>query len=161
METIIEAKEHLRENIKKGADCPVCNQFVKMYKRKLNSVMARCLIKLHQMGPGYHHVKDVVKGISDTGTNDFSKLRYWNFIHEHPNEDKKKKNSGMWCITFSGQQFAQYKSEVHEHVFVYNGERQGFSDSTTSIITSLGAKFDYQELMKGGEDEDGRQDKRT
>jgi len=149
MTTIKEAKQHLRTNYVKGTTCPCCMQHVKLYKRKLNSVMARCLIKLHRMGPGYHHVSDIVKGISDTGTNDFSKLRYWNLISEQANTDKNKKNSGMWCITFSGQQFATYQTNAAEHCLIYNGEKQGFTESTTSIIQALGAKFDYQELMKG------------
>ena len=149
METIKEAKEHLAKNYKDGTACPCCNQYVRQYKRKLNSVMARCLIKLSKMGPGYHHVKDVVKGISDTGTNDFSKLKHWNFIAEQINADTKKKNSGMWCITTSGQAFANYETVASEYVLLYNGKKQGTSESKTNIIKSLGKKFDYQELMEG------------
>lgn len=147
METIKEAKEHLAKNYKDGTACPCCNQYVRQYKRKLNSVMARCLIKLSKMGPGYHHVKDIVKGISDTGTNDFSKLKHWNFITEQMNADTKKKHSGMWCITTSGQEFANHKTIVAEYVMIYNGQNQGFSTSYTSISESLGKKFDYQELI--------------
>ncbi len=149
METIKEAKEHLRENYQDGTTCPCCNQYVRLYKRKLNSVMARCLIKLNNLGEGHHHVKDIVKGISDTGTNDFSKLKHWNFITEQINVDTKKKHSGMWRITTSGQAFANYETVAAEYVLIYNGLKQGTSESRTDIIKSLGKKFDYQELMRG------------
>jgi hypothetical protein len=43
MKTITEAKDFLNENYKDGCICPCCNQTVKLYKRKLNSGMARVL----------------------------------------------------------------------------------------------------------------------
>ena len=44
IETVKEAKTFLRKNFDQGIDCPCCGQFVKKYKRKLNSSMAYALI---------------------------------------------------------------------------------------------------------------------
>jgi ssDNA-binding Zn-finger/Zn-ribbon topoisomerase 1 len=147
METIQEAKQHLKENYKKGVKCPCCNQNVKLYKRRLGSVMARCLIKLSVMGEGYHHVKDIVSGISDTGTNDFSKLRYWGMIEEQSNDDDTKRTSGHWRITDKGRLFARNSIYVPMYVFIYNGKKQGFSVGETNIVEALGTKFNYSQLI--------------
>ena len=72
--TIQEAKNFLKENFEKGCICPTCNKIVKKYVRPLNSVMARMLIRLYHLPEGWNHVSDIAKGISETGTNDFSKL---------------------------------------------------------------------------------------
>jgi hypothetical protein len=149
METIQEGKTHLRENFEKGTECPCCGQFVKLYKRKFGSVMARTLIRLYNMPTTYNHVKDIVKGISDTGTNDFSKMKYWGLIEEMPNDDSGKKNSGYWMITEKGEKFALGQISIPSHAFVYNSMLQGFSNTQTNIIQALGKKFDYAELMRG------------
>lgn len=148
METIKEAKDFLRASYVRGATCPCCGLFVKLYKRKMGSVMARCLIRLSHLD-GYVHVREIVQGISDTGTNDFSKLLYWGLIEELPNKDAKKKTSGYWRITPKGRDFVNRRIMVPRHVFVFNAVALKFSDETTSIIDALGAKFDYHELMRG------------
>lgn len=147
METIKEVKEHLRENFENGTECPCCGQFVKLYKRKFGSVMARTLIRLNRMPHHYNHVKDIVQGISDTGTNDFSKMKYWGLIEEQSNDDNGKKNSGYWAITQKGEEFVNMRLEIPSHAFVYNSTLQGFSNGYTNIIQALGNKFNYKELM--------------
>lgn len=149
METIKEAKEHLQLNAQKGSECPCCHQFVKVYKRKLSSVMARMLIRLHMLGPGHHHVLQIVTGISDTGTNDFSKLRYWGMIEERKNDDKDKRTSSYWKITPSGSQFVNKWGEVPMYAFIYNKRCLRMSiDERTNIIKALGSKWSYKELMR-------------
>ena len=148
MESIKEGKIYLRQEFAKGTECPCCGQFVKLYKRKLGSVMGRAIIRLYNLGEGYHHVKEIIKGISATGTNDFSKLKYWQLIKEMPNlEDLDKKNCGYWKITQKGIEFVKQNIDVPSHVHIYNGKVLGFEDTTTNIIASLGNKFSYKELM--------------
>jgi tRNA(His) 5'-end guanylyltransferase len=148
MQTIQEAKIYLRENFDKGVNCPCCGQFVKLYKRKLNSVMARCLIKMTSLQNGYNHVREIVKGISDTGTNDFSKLKYWGLIEEMNNDDLDKKTSGYWRLTKQGLLFAKNQINVPKYAEIYNTKLIGFSAEQTNIIDSLGTKFNYNELMQ-------------
>lgn len=146
--TLKDGKTFLKENYEKGCECPCCAQYVRLYKRKFGSVMARCLIKLYHLGDGYHHVRQIVKGISDTGTNDFSKLRYWRFIEEQKNNDDAKKTSGFWKITEAGKAFVEKKTATYSYVFLYNGKFRGFNDETTTIDKCLTEKFNYEELMK-------------
>ena len=148
METIKEAKTFLKENYSKGCTCPACGQYVRLYERKLNSVMARALINLYKIGEGVNpvHVKEIIKGISDTGTNDFSKLMYWKMIEEEINENSKTKTSGVWKITKLGIDFVNGKS-FPKSVMVYNNKVRGFHIENTTIEESLGVKFNYKELM--------------
>ena len=148
METIKEAKQHLRANFKhKGTNCPCCGQFVKLYKRKLGSVMARTLIQLYKMDKEFNHVREIVKGISETGTNDFSKLAYWGLIDEMSNDSLAKRTSGFWRITPKGRQFVERKITVNQYALIYNRLCEGFSVETINISEALGKKFNYNELM--------------
>lgn len=148
IETLVEAKTYLRGSWKKGVSCPCCGQFVKLYKRKLSSVMSRMLIRLYHLPQGYNHVSKICKDISNTGTHDFSKLTYWGLIQEQVNTDTKKRTSGNWKITEKGCQYVEKRITMPSHVFVYNSKKQGFSETMTTITKSLGVKFNYSELMK-------------
>lgn len=145
--TLEEAQQYLRANFEKGIGCPCCGQFVKKYKRKLAATPSRMLIRLYELGGNWNHVKLIAKDISGTGTGDFSKLAYWKLIEEQPNDDSNKKNSGYWRITHEGRLFVENKITLASHVYVYNTKCLGFSDKHINIITSLGKKFNYAELM--------------
>lgn len=149
---LIEVKKHLRNNWEKGTDCPACGQLVRRYSRPMHSTMAATLIRLHALNAqkaGYYHVKDIVKGISDTGTNDFSKLRYWDFIVEMPKDkdDTKKRTSGYWRITDKGTDFVMNRLTVQSHVLLFNKHLLGFEGNQINIKEALGEKFNYTELM--------------
>ena len=94
IKTLEEAKQYLRDNYEKGTNCLCCGQRVQRYKRKLNSSMARMLIRLNILSRNaeWVHLRDIIKGISDTGGGDFSKLSYWGLIQEKKNEDDIIKN---------------------------------------------------------------------
>ena len=70
-------KEFLRANYEKGCDCPTCGQFVKLYKRKLNSGMAKTLIILEQyFGFEPINVKSFLREQSLTNNHDWTLLRH-------------------------------------------------------------------------------------
>ena len=152
-QTIQEAKDFLSANYKKGVECPCCKQHVRLYKRKFNSVMARTLIRLYVLTRDkkvvFHHVKDIVQGISSTGTNDFSKLVYWGLIQEKVKDpdDKIHRTSGYWRITDKGREFIEHKFLLPKYVFVYNSECRGISGEETDIKQALTEKFNYDELI--------------
>lgn len=142
-----EAKQELQENLHEGTECPCCGQFAKLYKRKFNSTMARCLIKLYGMEDKFHHVSQIIEGISPTGSGDFSKLRYWGAIEEMPNDNRTKKTSGYWRITEAGRDIVQNPlKKLEGYALVYNSEALKMEGETT-LVDALGEKFDYQELM--------------
>ena len=99
------------------------------------------------MSDGFHHVSEIMKDISSTGSNDFSKLRYWKMIEQQPNTDTKKKTSGFWKVTEFGKLFVNMKVTVPKYALIYNKKKFGFSDEQVSIIQALGKEFNYQELM--------------
>lgn len=147
IETIKEAKEYLRSNFNEGVNCPCCNQFVKLYKRKLGSMQSQGLIILYNLSKekDWIHVREITKNINLTG--DFAKMSYWKLIEERANTESTKKNSGFWRITQRGKDFVGNKIEIPSHALVYNSKCFGFSEEKTNIIKSLGKKFNYNDLM--------------
>jgi len=145
--TIGEAKAFLKEHFEDGSICPCCGQIVKLYNRKLNSVMSRMLIKLSHLPEGFNHVSKIQESISTTGTNDFSKLLHWNMVEQQSNEDPARKTSGNWRITQKGKDFVNMKISVPKYCKIYNTKKLGMSLDQISISESLGNKFNYQKLM--------------
>ena len=141
-----------------GLNCPCCGQFAKVYKRKLNSEMAFGLISLHGLAmqeagkyerySRYFHVAAIMDGYgSKLVGGDFAKAAYWGLIEPMANEDGAKRTSGMWRLTGKGVAFARGFCAMPSHVFVYDGEPQGFSIELVKIRQALHSRFDYAELM--------------
>lgn len=165
--TLKEAKQFLRENFEKGVACPCCDQFVKQYKRKLNSGMALFLIGLYKLYKRddkvlsktinselhstlqFYSNKEVFEVMSLSVTSlDYSVLRHFGLTEARVTEGTKR-DSGHWRITGSGICFVEIYRNVscHKYVYLYNNKRQGVSDEKITIQEALGSKFDYKELM--------------
>ena len=145
--TIQEAKDYLRDNCKAGVKCPCCKQNVKLYRRKLHKTMALSLISLYKLGSGYQPINMIMRGISENGPGDFSKLKYWGMIEQKPN-DTEYRSSGFWRITEKGKSFVYGDLQVQETALVYNGRCLGFEGEMLDIKKALGNKFSYNELME-------------
>lgn len=133
---------------KEGTCCPVCRRFGKVYKRRINSTMAVALIRLYRatlkdpLKPWFHFSE-----FTNT-RNDYEKLIFWKMIEHKPNDtDPDKKDSGYWRITQAGKDFVTQRRTMPEYAIVYDGAVQGFSEDPTTIMTALGRKFSYVELM--------------
>jgi hypothetical protein len=148
MDTLAQAQKDLRSNFDKGSTCPCCGQFVKQYKRKLNSSMARVLTILYHQSD-YIHVKDYLREKNIRNTHDWTLLKYWGFISERPllPEEMNSKSSGFWRITEQGSRFVLGETVAQKHVLIYNKIHLGFSEEKTDIEESLGNSFNYKELM--------------
>lgn len=146
-----QAKEWLRDQFKTGkaVKCPCCDQTVKRYKRKLNSGMAITLIRIYK-----HHnrsqvyVKEFLRKNKMPNNHDWTLLKHWGLLEEVANTNPEKKNSGVWKITDLGIHFIANRTLVPSHLYFYNSEKIGKTNTTTSIIKALGNKFNYQELMR-------------
>jgi hypothetical protein len=150
METIDQAKQYLRDNCKKGVECPCCHQYVKLYKRPMHTAMAVSLIKLYRLSRErieYHHINEYV----DLSAGDFSKLRYWGLVEEKQKDadDSTKRTSGYWKITDAGIQFVLEQAKVQSHILLFNSKFLGFAGDMVSIKDVLKNKFNYQDLMYG------------
>lgn len=134
----------------KGAECPCCGQFVKVYRRTITSTMARQLITAHHKhADSWFHTRDVVLADS-AGAGDFSKLECWGLIMRQshaPGEDGKR-TSGMWKLTRLGHDFVRGVTPVAQYALIYNGECLGLDGPPTFISHALGKKFDYNEIMR-------------
>jgi predicted transcriptional regulator len=132
-----------------GQRCTCCDQYVKVYKRSLNSVTCQQLIKLYRLGGSekYIHSSHIA---TSTGTGDFSKARFFGLLKEQPNEkNKDKKTSGYWKLTPKGVDFIMNKIQIPKYVIVYNNRALGFDDEKTQDITDClkSGNFSYYELM--------------
>lgn len=144
--TLIEAANWLFEQLKKdGAICPCCTQLAKVYKRKINSNMARTLILGYQAaGLEWFHAPTVV---ADRG--ELAKLRFWGLVEEEKALRPDGGRAGWWHITPKGRDFILGHKELPAHVLIYDGRaiRLDESSGRIGIRQALGDKFSYRELM--------------
>ncbi len=144
-----DATRHVREYVSKHSDkgvvCPACGQFAKVYKRKINSGMARSLIAMYRAG-GTTWV-DVTE-VTDRRSREEGKLAYWGLVEEFPDGRDDGGRPGMWRVTNLGQSFVLGHCTVPQTAEVYNGRCLRTYGPDTSIVTALGDKFDYRELME-------------
>lgn len=149
--TIKDAKKFLRENYYDGCECPACGQHVQLYDYKLFATSAVALMRLYNLGDGFHHISKFAEANDNYGrAPHFAELRFWGLVEKMPNDDPNKKSSGFWRITDKGKQFADGIIKVQSRILVYNNTFQGFSDKSEEIDIkqALGNKFDYSELMQ-------------
>ncbi len=153
--TLEMAKELLRDSIKKNEliVCPCCNQSVKVYKRKLNSGMAKALLLIYKISNkvdfGYIHVQDEFKKLGINAISiEYNKLHHWDLIRPRLGENPSGANrSGWWKLTPLGISFAQGGSSVKESVFVYDAKVCSSTGREIRITDAIKNKFSYFDLM--------------
>jgi hypothetical protein len=153
--TLEEAKQIIRECVKSGEamECPCCSQMVKVYKRKLNSGMAKSLLLIYKIsnkiGFDYIHVQDEFKKLGINAISlEYNKLEHWRLIEKRKGENPSGANrSGWWKLTPLGISFAKNGSKVQESVFVYDAKVCGFTGPEINITKAINNKFDYYQLM--------------
>lgn len=135
-------REHMRGN---GAICPSCEQAVKVYRRKLNSTLARALIQLYRHG-GEH---DFIHAPSLPGdTHEMSQASWWGLIFDEGQRREDGGRAGFWKLSERGVRFVLGQGRIEEHAVIYNGRCVALEGQAVSILDSLGARFDYAELMR-------------
>jgi hypothetical protein len=135
--TLGEARQWLRDRVAKGAECPCCTQYAKIYRRKLNSGMAISLIRMYRAG-GTGWV-DVTIEIPARHREE-GKLRYWDLVE--PGTTR-----GVWKVTPKGEEFVKEEIKVPSHVDIYDDKMLRLVGDPIGIRDALGSKFDYEELM--------------
>jgi len=159
--TLVEAKKWLRVRFGKGATCPCCNQFVKLYKRALSKSMAYVLLLMecHFSGDAVEEWLHVPSYIAEMASDnprraaavrgDWAKLKFWGLIEEKPDvRSDGSSRVGHWKMTLLGRQFARRQVKVPGHVYLYNGEPlQRTVEEMITIDDALGTEFSYDEIM--------------
>jgi hypothetical protein len=136
----------------KGTRCPMCNSFLKLYKRKLTSSMAYALILFYRSGnQDWIHAENYFKGLDNIPYSirgDFPKLRFWGLIEKKSGEkDDKNPDNGYYRISDSGIAFVKYKVKVPVHALIYKNVVEDFSSELMDIKQALGKKFRYDETV--------------
>lgn len=141
------ARTWLREQISdRGAKCPCCGQFAKVYRRRLNSGMARSLITMYRAaGTDWQHVPSTTAG----GTREEGKLRYWGLVEDGGHTPSGGQRPGVWRVTLAGELFVLGHTKVPAHALVYDSKllRLDTSRGEVTIREALGDHFNYEVLM--------------
>ncbi len=152
-ETLQEAQDSFRQRLFEGKTpkCPCCGRKGKVYKRKLNSGMARMLIRFYEVHfrlpcQEWVHVHDLFGGFGQKHR-DWPVLRLWGLLERKDKRTDKENASGFWKLTAKGRAFVRGEGEVPKHVFMYNRQKVDESDERITIRQALGDAFDYAELM--------------
>lgn len=150
-DTLEDAKAWLRENIQKGARCPCCTQFAKVYRRLLSAVSARALIALYRTaGMDFAHMPTVVKRrTQDTAHQGGAATLcgYWDLMLEENAERPDGGRTGWWRVTLQGREFIEGRLFVPKYAHTYAGRVLRLSGPRIGIRQALHTRFDYDELM--------------
>jgi len=159
--TLVDAKKWLRVRFGKGATCPCCNQFVKLYKRSLSKssayvlLLMECYFRGDSVEEWLHVPSYIAEMVSDNPRRaaavrgDWAKMKFWGLIEEKP--DVRADGSprvGYWKLTPLGRQFARRQVKVPAHVYIYNGASlPRVVEEMVTIDDALGKDFSYAEIM--------------
>lgn len=144
-----DARKWLRECVDDGAKCPVCTQFAKVYRRKVNSSMAYGLIVMYRVhGLQWGHAPST-EHVARLG-GELARLRLWGLVQEQTAVRDDGGRAGWWRVTMKGEQFIRNEILIPKYVRIYDGRvLSRDTDQMVSIIDALGTRFDYRELMAG------------
>jgi len=130
-----------------GGDCPCCDRWGMVYKRPLNKGMCNALVWLSKQTSKTGWIDVPRRGPQWlTRTNQLPTMKWWGLVERRPNDDPKKKHSGMWRVTKDGAKFAVGKMRKRLKVHTYKGnviERAGPLVSISDVIED----FDYSQVM--------------
>ncbi len=160
--TLEEARQWLRERIRKGTVCPCCKQKAKIYPRKITSSTAYAIILIYRyfLSPSADPWLHVPSFLNSVGLKprvaaairgDWAKLEHWGMLEKRPGKrNDGSPRTGYHRITDVGRAFVERRLRVKKYIFFYNGMAlaEQVSDELVDIDEALGNKFDYRELMQ-------------
>lgn len=120
------------------------------YERTIYRSLAKWLCQLvvrYQREPRWYSTGEPWSLLACRGTGDIAKLRYWGLIEKKPNDDPKKKHSGLWRPTDDGIAFVRGGKMVPRNVQICDGRFVGLCGEPVSISDCLKEEFDYSKLM--------------
>lgn len=144
--TLQQARDLLRTLVEEGAKCPCCTQMAKVYRRKLNSSMARTLITMYRHGAEHRFVHSP----SLPGdTHEASQLQWWGLVEEERALREDGGRTGWWRLTPRGTAFVQAEATTYSHARIYDSRCLGLTGGQVLIGDCIGNRFSYRELMAG------------
>lgn len=138
-----------------GTTCARCHGQMKVYRRAVNSDIARTLIyalpKFKAHPDGWLHLSQFLTTVHNFRTGDYHKAKYWRLIRAHPGDRPAGKSSnGRWQLTALGIAFAEDRYAVpNSHVLVYCDRiiPETWYGGPRTVRQALSKKFNYDELM--------------
>ena len=137
-----------------GGKCPVCDRWGKVYKRNINSTMAKSLVWLCSASKNEEWV-DVPKTAPRwlVSSNQLPTLKWWGLIDRKEQLNDTKKFSGFWKPTVLGIDFVYNLKEIPKSVFTYNNNVEGFSLEVVNINDCFSEHFNYKEVLNSSFEE--------
>ena len=146
--------------LEKGAICPTCGQFAKIYrKRRVTGSMAFGLILIYRYSKtlefplSFIKVDDVfnhnpqVRSVTQV-TGEFPKLRHWDLIKKNDGiREDGSSRTNLYRITVRGIAFVLDQIMITKYATIYNDTKLEFWGPQVTIKECLGKKFNYRELM--------------
>jgi len=118
--------------------------------------MARvlCWLVANRMGEWTHITK--IPAEIDRG-HEIGRLSYWGLVERQENSDTAKRSSGVWRATNAGISFVLHETKMPSHAFcsVPGHVILGFENDLVTIHDALKERFNYNELMQGGNGAEG------
>jgi len=143
---IIKKELFERLHLESETTCPCCGDFMKIYKRKLNSTVARALIRLYYLGGDEKYVSFNEFQIGKGGG--FAMAKHFGLLVQKEKDPKiDKRASGYWKLSDKGIAFVRGETNIKKYVFIFRDKSQGYSNEEIDINGCLGEKFSYRELM--------------
>ncbi len=145
----------------KGTWCPCCDKFVKVYRRKLNSGIARGIIGLalaHRDTKiwDFVHIDEILKAMTVrkwkhplSPITQIPIARMWGMVECRGTDDPTKVSSGYWKLTDTGNDFVYSRTTTSKYIHVFNNALLDLDGEQVSLHDCLGDHFNYQELMDG------------
>jgi hypothetical protein len=155
--TIAEARDILRKLAVDGHECPLCRQYVKVYRRKLTSASARAVIALYREGRlEWMHLPTVVKqrlpDVAHQGGY-MTLSGHWGLIEEERairRDDGGR--AGFWRVTRHGERWLHRETTIPMYAHLYDSHCLRLEGEPVSILDALGTKFNWRELMGWDDD---------
>jgi hypothetical protein len=143
--TLREARERVMTERTEGIHCPCCDQYARIYKRRINKTMVRSLVALYRAGGVREYVHSPTVLGKDRGEE--ARLSYWNLITEDDGRREDGGRRGWWKVTRVGELFLDSAITVPKYALVYNGECLQITGDPVDVSDCLGAKFSLRDLL--------------
>lgn len=137
-----ELKVHIPKEYHDGTTCKNCGHYIKVYKRKISSTIAKCLLHMlkeqSRNGDKHINIQEFFLNLKIERA-DLTKTRWWGLI--------SSSEEGYWRLTEKGKHFIKGKIKISKYVYEYSSRPIIFSGPLINITNCLGEKFDWNEMM--------------
>ena len=134
----------------KGTPCPCCGKHNQIYVRALNAAMVEQLAELARLaGPRRKWVNMAKKASKKyQKTKQLGTTAHWELVEHRPNDDPKKRTSGVWCPTELALRFLDGEVALPSHIFETSDTTLEFSNRKV-YVTDIVEGFNWQKVKRG------------